>query len=95
MLSIYRRASAECNYIPTRFLRMVNELGGVGAARALLHARELSDGFTHLWQLGRLDLTMEALIVENPEYRELFSAEEIDIARRRLRECRYEPREGT
>jgi len=92
MISIYTRARDECSYIATRFLQMVNEVGGLEAAKALLHAAELSDGFTELWLRRRLDLTMEALIVQNPEWYPLFTQEEIQIALKRLSQCGYEPR---
>ena len=36
MLKIYEDAKRECNYHATRFLVMVHERGGVGAARQLL-----------------------------------------------------------
>jgi len=36
-----------------------------------------------LWECGRLDLSMEALVID-PRFEELFSAEEREIARERL-----------
>jgi len=92
MVSIYTRAKVECDYTATRFLQMVTELGGLRAAKVLLQAAELSDGFTELWLRRRLDLTMEALIVENPVWHPLFTQEELQIARKRLTRCQYEPR---
>ena len=90
MLSIYERAKRECRYSPNLFLSMVGERGGLGAARALLRARTVSDGFTRLWELGRLDLSVEALILQD-EWHPLFSDEERAIARERLREMGYQP----
>ena len=94
MLSIYERAASECNYPAIRFLNLVVDEGGVRAAKSLLHADGLSDGYTALWECGRLDLTMEALIVEDPAWRELFTEEEISIARKRLSKCEYNPKES-
>ena len=38
MLSIYRKAKFECGYNATRFFQMVNEKGGLQAAKSLLHS---------------------------------------------------------
>ena len=45
---------------PSYFAQMLGEHGAVGAARLLINARTVSDGFTRLWELNRLDLTVEA-----------------------------------
>lgn len=87
MLLIYERARDECGYNATRFLQMVNSRGGLEAARLLLHS-PLSDGFTALWELGRLDITMEALILQ-PTWSSLFTNEELEIARQRLEEAGF------
>ena len=55
MLKIYENAKRECNYAATRFLVMVHERGGVGAARQLLAASTISEGFVRLWEMGHLD----------------------------------------
>ncbi|MCS3902203.1 hypothetical protein J2T55_000195 [Methylohalomonas lacus] len=89
MLNIYQRAMSEAGYHATRFLHMVGENGGIQAARTLLHANGVSEGYTALWELGRLDLTVEALIVDNPDYHGLFTDDELAICRQRLREYNY------
>jgi hypothetical protein len=83
MVGIYERARMEARYIATRFLHMVSELGGLETARQLLRTGTVSEGFTALWERGRLDLTMERLVLR-PEFRSLFSESELDVARRRL-----------
>lgn len=85
MLAIYQRAKSEAGYNATRFLRMVSENGGLETARQLLHASNVSDGYTALWQRKRLDLTVEALVLETA-WRNLFTADERQIAVTRLRE---------
>ncbi len=55
MLEIYKRAKSDCHYNAARFLQMVSSIGGLQAAQSLLAAPGLSDGFTALWQCGRLD----------------------------------------
>lgn len=83
MLDIYARAKRECNSNATRFLQMVRSSGGLAAAHALLGGTTVSDGFVHLWQLGRVDLSVEALILKEP-WRELFSPVELGWAVQRL-----------
>ncbi len=87
MRQIYRRAAAELDYRPTRFLQMVDELGGVATARELL-AAPVQEGFTTLWEHGRLDLSMEALVLQ-PPWNPLFTEAELAEARRRLDEAGY------
>ncbi len=88
MLETYRQAAAQ-GYHATYFLRMVQERGGVQAARDLLDAPSTSDGFTRLWELGRLDIAVEAIVLR-PEFQPLFTSEQLAIARRRLRDVGYE-----
>ena len=88
MLNIYRRAKAEAGYNATRFLSMVVEHGGLETARYLLHAATVSEGYTALWERKRLDLTVEAMILQ-PEWQALFSDAERCIAVNRLREYGY------
>jgi len=90
MLNIYEQANTECNYVATRFLQMVGRLGGIQAAKQLLANEGYSEGLTRLWEEGRLDLSMEALILRDP-WRKLFSAEELGIAQQRLKELGYKP----
>ena len=88
MLEIYECATKECDYRPTYFLRMVQENGGLEAARKLLHAPQVSDGFTTLWEKGRLDLSVEAVVLQAP-WGDLFTSEELAIAEKRLRDLEY------
>lgn len=89
MLEIYLRAKRECRYSAARFLQMVSEGGGLRAARSLLAASGVSDGFTALWQCGRLDLTVEALVLTAP-WNSLFTAAELATARKRLTDLGYD-----
>jgi hypothetical protein len=58
---------------------MVEEYGGVMAARNLLR-KGISDGLERLAREGRLDISMEALVLKEP-WSELFSEEEKALAR--------------
>jgi hypothetical protein len=69
---------------------MVNDRGGLQTAQSLLHTPSLSEGFTALWQKGRLDLTVEKLVLDR-QWQDLFSDEEREIARKRLSELGYLP----
>jgi hypothetical protein len=89
MMNVYRRALKECHYNATRFLQMLHDHRGLGTARILLHASEVSAGYVALWERKRLDLTVEAVILSE-EWRQLFSDQEREIARKRLAEYGYE-----
>lgn len=89
MLDVFERAKIEAGYNATYFLQMLSELGGLETARQLLTASRISDGFTALWERKRLDLTVEARVLI-PEYEDLFTEEERETARLRLKEFGYE-----
>ncbi|WP_447727203.1 phospholipase D family protein [Sphingomonas koreensis] len=86
MQHIYDEATT-FGYRPTYFLKMLAEHGGVETARRLIRGTATS-GFQTLWKHSRLDLSVEALILQ-PQWRELFSDEEAKIARRRLKDFDY------
>jgi len=89
MLDIYRRAKSEAKYNAQRFLQMVIDHGGIEAARMLIHADTVSDGYTALWERGRLDLTVEAMILGSEQFHPLFTEDELAICSRRLTEYGY------
>jgi hypothetical protein len=89
MKCIYRRAKDEAHYNATLFLRMLSEVGPFETAERLVTSNAPSDGFTALWERGRLDLTVEALVLQ-PRYRGLFDDDLLDAARRRLAEYGYD-----
>ncbi|MFI5485651.1 AAA domain-containing protein [Micromonospora echinaurantiaca] len=86
MVRILVRARDEANYNPTLLLRMVTETGGLAAARQLLRNPVVSEGFTALWERGRVDLTVEALALQ-PEFQSLFSEDELTVASSRVEEA--------
>ena len=71
------------------FLNMLSTLGGLGTAKRLLATTDVSSGFTVLCERGRLDLTVEALVVK-PEFASLFTEQEIDIGQQRLTQLGYQ-----
>ena len=66
MIEIYERAKSECNYPAARFYQMVGENGGLATAKKLLASNRYSEGLTRLWELKRLDLSMEATLLQQP-----------------------------
>ena len=84
MFEIYRRAKSEAGYNATVFLRMVTDRGGLSTAKYLINSPKPSDGYTHLYERGRLDLTVEAMVVESTRWHGLFTVEELAKARLRL-----------
>jgi hypothetical protein len=83
MLRGVQRCKTEIGYHPQYWLQMVAEYGGVDAAKRLLQGDRASDGFTRLWEEGRLDLSVEFFVLM-PRYEELFTSQERAEARRRL-----------
>jgi hypothetical protein len=77
----------ELSYTPRYFKVMISELGALGAVRRLLHT-PVSDGFVLLWERQRLDLTVEALALDD-RFAALFTDEERAIAHGRLDEFGY------
>lgn len=90
VLSDVDAAKREIGYNPTRFMQMVAQYGAAETARRLLASGVgTSDGFTTLYIGGRLRLSIEARAIL-PWYGELFTAQEIATARRRLLEHDFE-----
>lgn len=92
MFDVYRRAKAEAKYNASIFLQLVANRGGLDTARYLINQPKPSDGYTHLHERRRLDLTVEALVVEDKRWHPLFQAEEIAKARKRLVDYGYRPK---
>jgi len=88
MQDVYVNALKYCNYKATYFFQMLNERGSLATARYLITTDTPSDGFTKLWECGRLDLTVEATVLD-PDFESLFTEEERELARERLRQYGY------
>ena len=83
MIDIYKAAVTECNYRAKAFLSMVVEMGGMQTAKKLLSTTDIQSGLYEVFDCGRLDLTVEALVAEG-NYRDLFELDELIEAERRL-----------
>ena len=88
MVTIYQTAKKELNYNATRFLQLVSDNGGLRAAKQLIAVDGGTYGFEVLWEHGRLDLSVEALVLEK-EFRQLFTDEEITFCETRLTKYGY------
>lgn len=87
MVAVYAVA-AEHGYRATYFMRMVDEHGGVEAAKRLLACETIQSGLMSLWDLHLLGHSMEALVLQE-RFRELFTDIQLREARRRLEELHY------
>ncbi|MCK3778939.1 hypothetical protein MZK49_19720 [Ensifer sesbaniae] len=90
MLGIYQRAKVEAKYNATVFLGMLNDRGGLPTAKYLINAADPSEGYTNLWERGRLDLTVEATVLENSKWHPLFTPDELAKAKARLVAYQYQ-----
>ena len=89
MLELYRKVK-EAYRPPNYLLGAINDRGGFEVARVLLEKPLPSETFTALQQIGRLDLSVEALVLDN-RWRELFEQKHLDMAERRLKSCGFDP----
>jgi hypothetical protein len=90
MFDIYDRAGHEVGYWAARYLQLLKRRGALESARYLLQAKVTSDGYARLRDSNRLDLTVEALVLQ-PEFAPLFTPEELGTARDRLSKYRTMP----
>jgi hypothetical protein len=85
MKEVYTRAKEEAGYNASAYLTMLSQHGGLGTAQRLLASPKVSDGFVALWERRRLDLAVENVVLR-PEFAPLFTEEERELARARLKE---------
>ena len=88
MKDIHYRAKKECKYNAERFNQMIDRRGALETARYLISKADGFDGFTNLYIVGRLDLTVEALVLDEL-YKDLFTKEEIENCRSKLERANY------
>lgn len=83
LLQLCDMARDDVRYDPVRFRALVEERGGVEAIRAVLAEPALLGALAEIAEAGRSDLSVEARAASS-EFAELFSAEELAIARARV-----------
>ena len=81
-------AARKRGYVPTYFLQMLAEHGGVETAKRLLAKSEPQTGLFELWQLNLLHESMEAAVLQD-KFHSLFTETELAEAHRRLEELGY------
>ena len=89
MQELYQSGKAEARYSAPLFRDMLKEHGGLETARRFIHSPDYAPGFTKLWERKRLDLTVEAVILQEPKWHSLFTPEELEICKARLRGYGY------
>jgi hypothetical protein len=77
MFTIYRRAKDQADYPANIFLGMLSDRGGLATAKFRINSPKPSDGYTALYERGRLDLAVEAEVVENSRWHSLFAEDEL------------------
>ena len=87
MIEIYENARQH-DYFATYFKQMLDQYGGLETASRLLGKTEVQAGLMTLWELGLLDQSMEALVIQD-RFEPLFSETEVAEARRRLTELGF------
>ncbi len=88
MIDLYRQGK-ELGFNSTRFLQMISEFGGYETACRLIAGRDDVSGFTELWEVNRLDLSMEYLVVH--KWAHIFSEEQVGICAERLARLKSPP----
>jgi len=81
-------AEESLGYRAKQFQKMLNAKGGEATVRQLLSKGKPTEGFNRLWELGRLDLSVEALVVES-RWRPLIDDALIQRAENLLRGADY------
>ena len=74
-------------YVANRFLMAVRNRGGLGAAKYLLTKDGLSPGLERLAKEGRVDLSVESLVL-SPPWDTLFTDNELYAASQSLNEVK-------
>lgn len=86
----------ECSklgYYPHYFVELVREIGAVATAKKpIADPRRVPPGFDRLYDMKRLDMSVEACIVENPQFHPLFDPDEIKRCEQRLADYHYTPK---
>ncbi len=84
MLNVYFQIGKETKYWAKRYRQKVVRQGGLAAAKSwLLPTKTTSQGMEHLTAYNRVDLSYEALVLQEP-WCTLFTAAELQEAQKRI-----------
>ncbi|OON92967.1 MAG: hypothetical protein ATN31_07415 [Candidatus Epulonipiscioides saccharophilum] len=92
MLSLYKKINSQVKYRAQNMLKYINEYGGYQAALKYIYAPSYTNDFSALWEAGRLDLSIEVLLL-NPKYDSIVPDSAKDFCKKRLDEYNYKPKE--
>ncbi len=82
----YERAGHEAKYWASYFLRELKKYGGLATAKRILNKPDkngITKGFIALEKANLIELSVENVVL-SPEFRDVFTPEELSIAERRL-----------
>lgn len=84
MLAVYDRIGRETGYWANRYRQSVKKVGGLQAAKNSLKPKSApTKGLLKLTEIDRLDLSVEALVLQE-RWSSLFTPEELQVARSRI-----------
>ena len=83
LINLYTSAVKSCDCQPISLSSVVAQ-GGVIAAKNYLRSNTVRSGLFPLSEYGRIDLSVESLVLRD-EYRSLFEADELQEAEKRLK----------
>ncbi len=88
LLSVCQQAESEVGVKLTRLMQTIDKRGGVETAQEILRRGHYSDGFDALEKAGRLDLSLEAVVIQET-FGHLFTDDEVNACYAALLEGGY------
>ena len=89
LYGLCERILNELDYTPSMLSAMIEKHNARQAAKLLINAFKPSEGCTRLWTEGKLNLTVEAFVLDDPQWHKLFTPIELEKAKTRLDELGY------
>lgn len=80
---LYKRTIYECNHRQTFLKDLMESMGGYRAAKKVLGNKKYLIGIASLKAYNRLDLSVEALVVD-PQWEGIFTKRQLEVANARL-----------
>lgn len=88
LLATCQQALNEVGCPMTRLMQTITKRGGVATVQEILRRGRLSDGFDTLEKAGRLELSLEAVVIKK-EFGQLFTDDEVNACYAALLEGGY------
>lgn len=77
LLTACQQAQTQVGCPMTRLMQTITTRGGLETAQDLIRRGRLSDGFDKLEKAGRLEFSLEAVVVQ-PQFGQLFTDDEVN-----------------